>query len=63
MSEETQEREKVAFIDHVGRTIVGEVAAEDDEILSIDNPVILHWQVREDKSIEVQTFTILHGIH
>ncbi len=52
------ETNKIAFIDHVGRTIVGDVVTDNDQILKVSNPVILHWQVHQDKSIEVQTFPL-----
>jgi len=48
----------VAFIDQVGRTIIGEVLNETDSTLRIFNPVILHCQPQANGQLEVQTFPV-----
>jgi len=48
----------VAILDHVGRTIIGELKGETDTTLSIYNPVILHCQPQQNGQLEVQTFPV-----
>ena len=33
-----------SFLDNIGRTIVGKVSKQDNELLSIENPVVVHIQ-------------------
>ena len=49
----------IAILDHVGRTIIGELVGETDATLSIYNPVILHVQPQENGQLQVQTFPVL----
>lgn len=48
----------VAIIDHVGRTIIGELISETDTTLSINNPVILHCEPQKNGQLSVQTFPV-----
>lgn len=37
-------KQLTVFLDAIGRTIIGKIAKEDDNILSIENPALVHVQ-------------------
>jgi hypothetical protein len=46
--------------DHIGRTVVGVVTKEDDETITINNPVIIHVQPNpQNGQLQVQSFPYL----
>lgn len=48
-----------AIIDHIGRYIIGEVAAETESTLQIKYPVILHVQPNpQTNQLQIQTFPL-----
>lgn len=42
-------KKKVAFLDTLGRTIIGTLASETKDILNVENPVIVHVIPANDK--------------
>jgi hypothetical protein len=40
----TQNKQLVVFLDNIGRTIIGKVVKEDVNVLSIENPALVHVQ-------------------
>lgn len=42
--------------DQIGRTIVGKVVEETDQVLVLNNPVILHCQLAQNGGLQVDTF-------
>lgn len=48
------------IIDHIGRTVVGQVVSETDATLVLDNPVIVHVQPNpQTGQLQVQSFPYL----
>jgi hypothetical protein len=41
---ETQNKKLTVFLDNIGRTIIGKVATETPEVLSVENPALVHIQ-------------------
>ena len=48
----------ITIIDHVGRNIIGRFVSEDDNTLTINNPVILHVQPEQSGQLQVQSFPV-----
>ena len=38
------------FLDNIGRTIIGKILKEDDQVLSIENPALVHIQANPQTS-------------
>lgn len=36
--------ELTVFLDNIGRTIIGKIASQDDAVLSVENPALVHIQ-------------------
>jgi len=48
------------IVDHIGRTVVGEVKKEDTKTITLNNPVIIHVQPNsESGQLQVQSFPYL----
>jgi hypothetical protein len=48
------------IVDHIGRTVVGELASETEATLTLDNPVIIHVQPNpQTGQLQVQSFPYL----
>lgn len=47
-------RKNIAFINHVGQTLLGELVSEDKEKLVVKNPAILHVQPSSTGQLQVQ---------
>jgi hypothetical protein len=56
---DTQTTKITAFLDNVGRTIVGQVASEDDNTLNIVNPVVLSTVPTPDNRMSIQLFPLV----
>jgi hypothetical protein len=48
----------IVIQDQIGRTIMGVVASEDSNTISINNPVIIHVQPEPSGQLQVQTFPL-----
>ena len=48
----------VTFIDHIGRTIYGELNAETDDTITVRNPAIMHTQPTPEGKLNVQTIPL-----
>ena len=45
------------IVDHIGRTVIGNVVKEDSKTLTLNNPVIIHVQPdQESGQLQVQSF-------
>ena len=48
------------IVDHIGRTVVGKLSQEDDETITLNNPVIIHVQPNpQTGQLQVQSFPYL----
>jgi hypothetical protein len=56
---DTQNKKITAFLDNVGRTIVGQVESETDTILNITNPVVLSTVPTPDNRMSIQLFPLI----
>ena len=46
-----------AIIDHIGRTVIGDVISETESTLTMNNPVIIHVQPNQETGqLQVQSF-------
>ena len=52
-----KEQHKV-IIDQIGRTILGVVKGETDDTVTLNNPIILHFQPAENGQLQLQMFPI-----
>jgi hypothetical protein len=48
----------IAFLDHIGRTIVGKFVSENDTNLTVNNPVIVHAQPESSGQLQVQFYPV-----
>lgn len=48
-----------AIIDHVGHTIIGEVVEENNDVLTLVNPAILHAMPNQQNQLQVQLFPLI----
>jgi len=48
----------VTFIDHIGRTIIGELVKSDTSYLTVKNPAIIHVQPTQQGQLNVQTIPL-----
>jgi len=48
----------VTIQDQIGRTVIGVLSDETDSTLTIQNPVILHLELEQNGSIQVQTYPV-----
>ena len=48
----------VTFIDHIGRTIIGELVKSDSSHLTVKNPAIIHVQPTQQGQLNVQTIPL-----
>ena len=46
------------FVDHIGRTIIGEVAEDSKESIVVKNPAIIHVQPTPQGQLNVQTIPL-----
>ncbi|NDG29123.1 hypothetical protein EB118_03360 [bacterium] len=46
------------FIDHIGRTLVGELVEENDTHIVVKNPAIIHVQPTQTGQLNVQTIPL-----
>lgn len=46
------------FIDHIGRTIIGEEVESNDATLTVKNPAIIHVQPTQQGQLNVQTIPL-----
>ena len=54
-----QDKEKhIALIDSTGRNIIGKLVSETEQTLTINNPVILFANPKEDGQLHVQSFQL-----
>jgi hypothetical protein len=45
------------IVDHIGRTVIGEVVQQDDKTITLNNPVIVHVQPNpQNGQLQVQSF-------
>lgn len=49
--------EKIVFIDHIGRTLIGTLLNKTEKHLVVRNPIILHVQPNQGE-LQVQTFPL-----
>lgn len=56
---DTQNKKITAFLDNVGRTIVGQVESETDTTLNITNPVVLSTVPTPDNRMSIQLFPLI----
>jgi hypothetical protein len=56
---ETNKNKLTAFLDYVGRTIVGEITEETETHLKIKNPVILSMVTTPDNRMSIQLFPLI----
>jgi hypothetical protein len=43
-------KQLTVFLDNIGRTIIGKIAKEDKEVLSVENPALVHIQANPQTS-------------
>ena len=56
----SNQKEIIAIVDQVGRTVVGVETGQTDETLTLNNPVIVHVQPdQQNGQLQVQTFPYL----
>ncbi len=56
----SEQKEIIAIVDQVGRTVVGVETGQTDETLTLNNPVIVHVQPdQQNGQLQVQTFPYL----
>ena len=56
----SDQKEIIAIVDQVGRTVVGVETGRTDETLTLNNPVIVHVQPDpQNGQLQVQTFPYL----
>jgi len=56
----SDQKEIIAIVDQVGRTVVGVETGQTDETLTLNNPVIVHVQPdQQNGQLQVQTFPYL----
>ena len=48
----------IALIDHMGRNIIGKLVKEDEQTITVHNPVILHVQPESTGQLQVQSFPV-----
>lgn len=46
------------IIDSMGRTILGEVVEDDGETLTLNNPIIMHFQAMQNGQLNLQLFPL-----
>ncbi|NBP02031.1 MAG: hypothetical protein EBU90_18255 [Proteobacteria bacterium] len=46
------------FVDHIGRTIIGEIVSDAKETLTVKNPAIIHVQPTQTGQLNVQTIPL-----
>jgi|APGre2960657373_1045057.scaffolds.fasta_scaffold186948_2 hypothetical protein len=56
---DTQTTKIAAFLDNVGRTIVGQLESEDENTLNIVNPVVLSTVPTPDNRMSIQLFPLV----
>lgn len=54
----TQQQKLVTFVDHVGRTIIGEILEDSTTNLKVKNPAIIHVQPMQSGQLNVQTIPL-----
>lgn len=50
---------QIVFSDHIGRTISGIVIAENDNTITVRNPVIVHVEPQQSGQLSVHTYPYL----
>jgi hypothetical protein len=53
-----KESNVITFIDHIGRTIIGELVKSDSSYLTVKNPAIIHVQPTQQGQLNVQTIPL-----
>jgi hypothetical protein len=54
------EEQYILFSDHIGRTVVGKLVDQDDSVIKVTNPVIVHAEPNpQTNQIQVHTFPYL----
>jgi hypothetical protein len=48
----------IAIIDQIGRNIIGKIVAENDNTITLHNPVIMFVQPEQTGQIQVQSFPV-----
>lgn len=46
------------FVDHIGRTIIGEIVSDTKDTLTVKNPAIIHVQPTQQGQLNVQTIPL-----
>jgi hypothetical protein len=50
----------ITFVDHVGRTVIGELKSQTKTTITVENPVIIHVQPNpQNGQLQVQSFPYL----
>jgi hypothetical protein len=58
MSDTNTNNKLTIFLDYVGRTIVGELASEDENKINVKNPVVLSTVPTPDNRMSIQLFPL-----